>query len=60
MGTEGQLDADSAKKLWIGVSDALRTAKPPPSNLDKGMKKVLKDLRLRLSYYLLTREMQRS
>ena len=44
--TARQLDAESAKKLRIGVSDALRTARPPPSNLDKEMKKALKDLRM--------------
>ena len=49
MGTEAtarQLDADSAKKLRIGVSGALHTAKPPSSNLDKGMMKALKELRI--------------
>ena len=43
--TARQLDAESAKTLRVRVSDALRTARPPQSNLDKGMKKALKDLK---------------
>ena len=39
------MDPENAKKLRIGVSDALRIARPPPSNLDKEMRKALKDLR---------------
>jgi len=57
--TARQLDAESAKTLRIGVSDALRTARPPPSNLDKGMKKALKNLR-KDEDYRLTKEMQQS
>ena len=43
--TGRQLDQDRAKQLRICVSGALHKARPPPSNLSKGMRQAIKDLK---------------
>lgn len=43
--TARQLDPDKAKQLRMGVSEALSRARPPKSNLDKGMYRAIRTLR---------------
>ena len=43
--TARQLDPEKAKQLRVGVSQALSRARPPKSNLDKGLHRAARDLR---------------